>query len=161
MLARAESEALVERFRRYLRDRRLPVTRQRIAVAEILLASDDHPSAEILRRRVVEKGEHVGMATLYRTVDALVKSGLVRERDFGEGFKRYEPAREPSEHAKLVCRRCGGVVEFANDRLERMLRMTADEHHFQYERHRVEIHGVCGQCRSRDLGGAFEESDDR
>lgn len=152
MLTRAESGVLVERFRRYLRDRRLPVTRQRVLVAEILLASDDHPSVEQLRRRLVERGEHVGTATLYRTVDALVKSGLVRERDFGEGFKRYEPAREPAEHAHLVCRRCGAVVEFANDRLERMLRMTADEHHFHYERHRVEIHGICEKCRVRDLG---------
>lgn len=153
MLTRAESSALVERFRRYLRDRRLPVTRQRVTVAEVLLSSDDHPSVELLRRRLVERGEHVGMATLYRTVDALVKSGLVRERDFGEGYKRYEPAREANEHAHLVCRRCGAVVEFSNERLERMLRITADEHRFQYERHRVEIHGVCEQCRSGDLSG--------
>jgi Fe2+ or Zn2+ uptake regulation protein len=34
-----------------------------------------------------------------------------------------------------------------------MFRMTADEHHFHYERHRVEIHGVCSACRARDLGG--------
>jgi Fur family ferric uptake transcriptional regulator len=158
MLTRAESTALVDRFRRYLRDRRLPVTRQRVTVAEVLLASDDHPSVEQLRRRLVDRGEHVGMATLYRTVDALVKSGLARERDFGEGYKRYEPARGPAEHAHLVCQRCGGVVEFANDRLERMLRITADEHHFQYQRHRVEILGTCGKCRGRDLGGLEERS---
>jgi len=149
----ADAAILVDRFRRYLRDRRLPVTRQRVLVAEVLLESRDHPSVEVLRRRLVERGEHVGLATLYRTVDALVQSGLVREHDFGEGFKRYEPAEETSEHAHLVCRRCGGVVEFSNDRLERMLRMTADEQHFHYERHRVEIHGVCAACRARDLGG--------
>ncbi|MEZ4457709.1 MAG: Fur family transcriptional regulator [Gemmatimonadales bacterium] len=153
MLTRAESAPLVERFRRYLRDRRLPVTRQRIAVAEMLLASDDHPSVDVLRRRLEERGDRVGMATLYRSVEALVKSGLVRERDFGEGFKRYEPARESAEHAHLVCDRCGSVVEFGPDRLERMLRLTADEHHFQYDRHRVEIHGVCESCRTRELGG--------
>lgn len=122
-------------------------------MAEELLASDDHPSVELLRRRLVERGEHVGTATLYRTVEALVRSGVVRERDFGEGFKRYEPVREGAEHAHLVCDRCGAVVEFAHDHLERMLRLTADEHRFQYERHRVEIHGVCEACRTRDLGG--------
>jgi len=120
-------------------------------VAEVLLASDDHPSVESLRRRMAARGDHVGMATLYRTVDALVKSGLVLEHDFGEGFKRYEPSRQPSEHAHLVCHRCQGVVEFSHERLERMLRMTADEHHFHYERHRVEIHGICAECRARDL----------
>ncbi len=151
MQTRAEAAPLVDRFRRYLRDRRLPVTRQRIAVAEVLLASEDHPSVEGLRQRLTSRGDHVGMATLYRTVDALVTSGLVLEHDFGEGFKRYEPVRQPTEHAHLVCHRCGGVVEFSNERLERMLRMTADEHHFHYERHRVEIHGICAQCRARDL----------
>ncbi len=148
-----EAGPLVDRFRRYLRDRRLPITRQRVLVAELLLESRDHPSVEVLRRRLVERGAHVGLATLYRTVEALVQSGLVREHDFGEGFKRYEPAEDSVEHAHLVCRRCGSVVEFSNDRLERMLRMTADEHHFQYDRHRVEIHGVCSSCRTRDLAG--------
>jgi len=124
-----------------------------MAVAELLLASEDHPSAEMLRRRLVERGDQLGLATLYRTVEALVKSGLARERDFGEGFKRYEPVREPAEHAHLVCGRCGSVVEFGHERLERMLRMTADEHRFQYERHRVEIHGICESCRTRELGG--------
>ena len=152
MLTRDEASTGVDRFRRYLRDRRLPVTRQRMAVAEVVLASADHPSVELLRARVNSRGVHVGLATLYRTVDALVKSGLVLEHDFGEGFKRYEPAGERSEHAHLVCHRCGAVVEFTNERLERMFRMTADEHHFHYERHRVEIHGVCAACRARDLG---------
>jgi Fur family ferric uptake transcriptional regulator len=144
---------VVERFRRYLRDRRLPVTRQRIAVAEVLVASEDHPSVELLRRRLVQRGEQIGMATLYRTVDALVKSGLAREHDFGEGFKRYEAQRERTEHAHLVCDRCARVQEFSHERLERMLRMTADEHRFHYDRHRVEVHGVCAECRAREVGG--------
>lgn len=154
MLTRDKTAPLVEQFRRYLRDRRLPVTKQRIAVAEVLLGSEDHPSVDLLRQRLEAKGLHVGTATLYRTVDALVKSGLVLEHDFGDGFRRYEPSTPTVEHAHLVCRRCGGVVEFANERLARMLRMTADEHHFHYERHKVEIHGICAPCRARDLGSA-------
>jgi len=143
---------LVDRFRRYLRDRRQPVTRQRMAVAEVLMASEDHPSVEQLRRRLIQRGEHIGLATLYRTVDALVKSGLAREHNFGEGFKRYEALAQRAEHCHLVCRSCSGVSEFTNDRLERMLRMTADEHRFHYERHVIEIHGICDACRTRELG---------
>lgn len=146
-----ETAALLERFQRHLRERRLPVTRQRVAVARTLFASDDHPSVEILRRRLVRQGDSVGTATLYRTLDALVQSGMVREHDFGEGFKRYEPMPERTHHEHLVCRRCGRVTEFGNERLERMLRLSADEHHFLYQRHRVEIHGVCAACREREL----------
>ena len=148
-----EDVAHVERFRRYLRDRRLPVTRQRMAVAEVLFSSGDHPSVELLRRRLVERGARVGTATLYRTIEALVESGLAQEHDFGEGFKRYEASRGSAQHAYLVCRRCGTVVEVTNERLERMLRMTADEQHFHYERSRAEIHGICESCRIRDVSG--------
>jgi Fur family ferric uptake transcriptional regulator len=146
-----EVAALLERFRRYLRDRRLPITRQRVAVADQLFRADDHPSVDELERRLRSLGETVGTATVYRTLDVLVRGGMVREHNFGEGFKRYEPMAATSAHDHLLCERCGEVVEFANDRLERMLRMTADEQHFLYRHHRVEVHGLCAGCRGRDL----------
>ena len=146
-----EAVALLERFRRHLRERRLPVTRQRLAVAEEVFRSGDHPSVEDLERRLKASGAQVGTATLYRTLEVLVQSGLVREHDFGEGFKRYEAVAAGPAHDHLICGRCGKVEEFANDRLERLLRMTADEHHFLYRRHRVDVHGLCTACRGRDL----------
>jgi Fur family ferric uptake transcriptional regulator len=94
----------------------------------------------------------VGTATVYRTLEVLVQSGLVRAHDFGEGFKRYEPMPAQAHHEHLICERCGRVVEFQNERLERMLPIIADEHGFQHERHRVEIYGVCRECRQRELG---------
>jgi Fur family ferric uptake transcriptional regulator len=151
-LASDEGAALLERFRRYLRDHRQPVTRQRDLVAQAVFCSDDHPSVEAIRRALKERGEHVGTATVYRTLEVLVQSGLVRAHDFGEGFKRYEPMAAQAHHEHLICERCGRVVEFQNERLERMLPIIADEHGFQHERHRVEIYGVCRECRQRELG---------
>ena len=152
-LARGEGAALLDRFRRYLRDHRLPVTRQRDLVAEIVFGSDEHLSVDEIQRRLSERGERVGTATVYRTLEVLVESGLVRAHDFGEGFKRYEPMPAQAHHEHLICVRCGRVVEFANERLERMLPIFADEHGFQHQHHRVEIYGVCRECRQRDLGG--------
>jgi Fur family transcriptional regulator, ferric uptake regulator len=146
-----EAAVLLERFRKHLRERRLPVTRQRLAVAGEVFQSSDHPSVEDLERRVRASGAAVGTATLYRALEVLVRSGLVREHDFGEGFKRYEPVAGAPAHDHLICERCGRVEEFANDRLERLLRMTADEHRFLYRRHRVDVHGECIACRGRDL----------
>ena len=144
-----ETARLLDRFRRHLRDRRLPVTRQRLAVAGAVFAAEDHPSVLELSRRLKGGGEVVGTATLYRTLQLLVATGLVRERDFGEGYSRYEPAVEGHDH--LICQRCGAVVEFSGDRVERMLRVTADEHRFLYRRHHLEVHGLCQTCRGRDL----------
>jgi Fur family ferric uptake transcriptional regulator len=150
-LDRGEGAALLERFRRFLRDHRLPVTRQRDLVAQTVLLAEDHLSVDGIRRRLREKGEQVGTATVYRTLDALLESGLVRAHDFGEGFKRYEPMPAQAHHEHLICERCGRVVEFQNERLERMLPIIADEHGFQHNRHRVEIYGVCRECRQREL----------
>jgi Fur family ferric uptake transcriptional regulator len=151
-LGTGEGAALLERFRRYLRDHRQPVTRQRDRVAAIVLTSDDHLSAEQVRRRLTEQGERVGLATIYRTLELLERSGLARGHDFGQGFRRYEPMPAQAHHEHLICVRCNRVVEFANERLERMLPIIADEYGFQPERHRVEIYGVCRECQRKGLG---------
>ena len=150
-LTKDEGAALVEHFRRYLRDHRLPVTRPRDLVAETVFHSEDHLSVEDIQKRLHERGEKVGTATVYRTLEVLVKSGLVRAHDFGEGFKRYESMPAQQHHEHLICLRCGRVVEFSNERLERMLHFIADENGFQHQRHRVEIYGMCKECRERDL----------
>ncbi|MGH7518606.1 MAG: Fur family transcriptional regulator [Gemmatimonadales bacterium] len=155
-LARGEGAALLDRFRRHLREQHLPITRQRDLVAQAVLLSDEHLSVDSIQRRLQDQGERVGLATIYRTLDVLVGSGLVRAQDFGEGFKRYEPMAQQSGHEHLICVRCGRVVEFQNERLERMLPIIADEYAFQHQWHRVEIHGVCPDCRRRDLGALAE-----
>jgi len=157
-LSRGEGAALLERFRRHLRDQHLPVTRQRDLIAQTVLTSDEHLSVETIQRRLKDRGERVGTATIYRTLDVLVRSGLVRAHDFGEGFKRYEPMPQQAHHEHLICLRCGKVVEFQNDRLERMIPIIADEHAFQHQRHRVEVYGLCRDCRRRDLGPLAEDS---
>ncbi len=151
-LTRDEGEALLERFRRYLRDHRQPVTRQRELLAEIVIASGEHLSADAIIRKLEEKRERVGTATVYRTLDLLVQSGVARAHDFGEGYRRYEAMGGREDHEHLVCLRCGKVEEFTNERLERALPVIADEHHFQHQRHRVEIFGLCQSCQKLDLG---------
>jgi Fur family ferric uptake transcriptional regulator len=150
-LAKADGAALLERFRRHLREHHQPVTRQRDLVAQVVFLSEDHLSVEEIRRRLKQQGERVGTATVYRTLDLLVDSGLARAHEFGEGFKRYEPMPAHADHEHLICERCGRVIEFANERLERMLPVLADEHGFQHQRHRVEIYGVCRACRQQEL----------
>ena len=151
-LTTGEGAALLDRFHRYLRDHHQPVTRQRDRVAEVVLFSEDHLSVDQIRRRLRKQGHPVGLATVYRTVELLVKSGLVRAQDFGQGFLRYEAMPPQAHHHHLVCVRCGRVEEFAHERLERLLPIIADEHEFQPDRYRLEIYGVCRDCQRRVLG---------
>jgi len=150
-LTSAEAAELLERFHRYLRDHRLPVTRQRDLIAGTLFTSPEHLSADALHRQVRARGERVGVATVYRALELLTRSGLVRVHEFGDGSRRYEGATPQGSHGHLVCGVCGGVEEFTNERMERMLPIIADEHHFRYGRHRVELHGTCRECQRRAL----------
>ena len=144
---KVDGAKLLDGFRRYLSDHNLPLTQQRLAVAEILFFAADHLSAEDVARQLARKGEAVGTATVYRTLDLLVRSGLVREHDFGEGFKRYEPMAAGQVHEHCVCSSCGKVMEFSNDRLERMIALLAEEVEFRPHHHRLEVYGLCRECQ--------------
>ena len=139
---------VVGRFVAYLREHNLPVTAQRLAIAETLLTSHRHLSAEEVAQEVTAAGRKVGTATVYRTIDTLLESGLVVERDFGEGFRRFEPARDIPHHEHLVCTQCGKVEEFRDERLERMTTIVAESRGFARQRHRLVIHGVCKDCQT-------------
>jgi len=139
--------AVVERFTAYLREHNLPVTAQRLAIAEVLLGADRHLSAEEIAAALSESGRKVGTATVYRTIDTLVGAGLIVERDFGEGFRRFEAARGVPNHEHLVCTQCGKVEEFRDERLERMTTIVAESRGFARQRHRLIIHGICRECQ--------------
>lgn len=143
---------LMERFHRWLRERHHPVTGPRNLVAEVVFGSDAHLSVEDIQRRLRDRQVKVGTATIYRSLDILVQSGLVRSHDFGEGFQRYEAMPSAAPHGHLICKRCGKVVEFSTERFDRLLPIVADEYDFQHHRHRVEIHGLCRDCRHSDFG---------
>lgn len=141
--------AFVHLFRRYLRDNGLPVTQQRESIAEVVFESTKHLSVEELEAQLRARGERIGKATIYRTLEMLVKSGLVEEHDFGEGFKRYEhlfgqkPVRE-----HLVCTECGKVDEIHSLELVRLQEEEARRHGFQPARYRLQIYGLCASCQA-------------
>ncbi len=138
---------LLEEFRAYLADHHLPATQQRLGVAEAVFFAGEHLSAEEVARRVARRGVAVGTATIYRTLDLLVRAGLAKEHDFGEGFKRYEPLAAGQAHEHCICSSCGKVMEFSNDRLERMIALLAEEVEFRPHHHRLEIYGLCRSCQ--------------
>ena len=139
-------------FRRYLKDQGLPHTRQREVVAQVVFASEGHLSVEDLERRLREMGHRIGKATIYRTLDLLVRSRLVVEHDFGEGFKRYEHrlSREPV-HEHLICLECGRVIEFESWEVQDVRARVTQRHGFRAARHKLEIYGLCRQCQEEGV----------
>jgi Fur family ferric uptake transcriptional regulator len=144
----APSTTSTRLFDRYLREQGLPVTHQREAVAQVVFGSEEHLSVDDIERSLREAGERIGKATIYRTLDLLVRSRLVEEHDFGEGFKRYEHrlSLQPV-HQHLVCLECGRVEEFESPEVPAIEARVAREFGFRPTRHRLEIYGLCRACR--------------
>ena len=140
-------QPVVDRFRVWMTERRLPLTPQRLAVAELMLSSDHHLSAEEVAATLAGAGMKVGTATVYRTIDVLLESGLLIERNRGEGFRRFEANRDLPHHEQLLCTTCGAVTEFREPALERLSSRVAEAHGFVRERHRLVIYGTCAACR--------------
>ena len=128
----------------------LKLTRQREDILRAFLVADKHVGVEELLRRVRRRNPRVGHATVYRTMKVLSAAGLAAERHFVDGVTTWEPwCEEQSEHHDhLICTGCGGIVEFHDPRIERLQDEVAEARGFVLTRHRMELYGLCGSCRS-------------
>ena len=146
----AERTANVALFGRYLKEQGLPVTHQREAVARVVFSTNGHLSVEEIEKALRDAGEKIGKATIYRTVDLLVRSNLVEEHDFGEGFKRYEHRFGTAPiHEHLVCLNCQRVTELVSDDLLRIEATVGREYGFRPHHHKFAIYGVCKECHEQ------------
>ena len=141
---------MMQVLRGELRERELPFTHQREAIAQILFESTRHLSADDVAAALRQRGEHAGKATVYRTLALLVELGLATEHDFDEGFKRYETQVGAAQHDHLICTECGRVSTFKHAELDRVLAEGAAEYGFEAITRQVKVFGTCSEsaaCR--------------
>jgi Fur family ferric uptake transcriptional regulator len=138
---------MMEVLRGELRERELPFTHQREAIAQVLFESTRHLSADDVSATLKERGEGAGKATVYRTLALLVELGLATEHDFDEGFKRYEAHVGAAQHDHLICTACGRVASFQHPELDRVLAEVADQHGFDAITRQVKVFGTCSATR--------------
>jgi len=139
-------------FKEALRERALKSTSQRDDIARVFFANNRHISVEELYREVKQVNPRVGYATVYRTVRLLRECGLAAERHFHDGEARFENVEEDHHHDHLICERCGRIVEFANDAIEQLQEQVAQKLGFAITRHKMELYGVCADCRAGRAG---------
>lgn len=120
-------------------------TRQRRAVAEAIGSVDDFRSAQEVHELLARRGESVGLATVYRTLQLLADAGEVDVLRTEGGEAVYRRC-SGSHHHHLVCRGCGRTVEVEGPAVERWTRAIAEEHGFADVSHTLEIFGTCPGC---------------
>ena len=120
-------------------------TRQQAAVADLLDKYGDFTSAQTVHARLRDAGEGVGLATVYRTLQAMVEAGTVDMLRTDDGEAVYR-ACSTHHHHHLVCRDCGRTVEVEGPAVERWTDRVAAEHGFTDVTHTLEIFGTCAEC---------------
>ena len=120
-------------------------TRQRIAVAEAMSSFDDFRSAQDIHDLLGRGGTSVGLATVYRTLNALVEAGEVDMLRTEDGEAIYRSCSQ-THHHHLVCRSCGATIEVEGPAVERWTSAIAAEHGFADISHKLEIFGTCPRC---------------
>jgi Fur family ferric uptake transcriptional regulator len=94
------------------------------------------------------EGHRVGLASVYRMLDALGEQALVQRVDVGDGVVRYEPARDADHHHHLVCGECGKVEPFADPQLEQAIEAVEQHSGYSVVAHEIVLRGACGDCRA-------------
>ena len=134
------------------------LTPQRIAILDYLDGNKEHPSADEIYRAVSEKFPTMSVATVYNTLDALKRRGVLLEITIDPNKKRFDPGSEPHHH--LMCIRCKKVVDVHNE-FELTIPL-GQRHGFEIMGNHIEFHGLCEQCReapSENNSQALREGD--
>ena len=126
-----------------LKRRGMRVTTRRVRLLESIQGIDRPASAAEIRERL--GGGSPDLATIYRTLERFVSSGLAQAVDFGDGVRRFESAGR-SHHHHLVCTSCGNIGSLAACSIEALEEEAMKMHGFQVARHSLEFFGVCSAC---------------
>lgn len=130
-----------------LRNVGLKVTLPRMKILELLESSSQrHMSAEDLYKALLDSGEDIGLATVYRVLTQFETAGLVTRHHFEGGHSMFE-LNEGNHHDHIVCVRCGRVDEFVDEVIEARQQHIADGAGYEMTDHSLYIYGICPDCR--------------
>jgi Fur family ferric uptake transcriptional regulator len=126
--------------RKELRKAGLKITLPRLKILEILeSAKDRHLSAEDIYKELLNSGEDIGLATVYRVLTQFEAAGLVTRHNFEGGHSVFE-LDDGDHHDHMVCVDSGQVIEFVNEEIERLQHEIAEEYGFELIDHSLVLY---------------------
>ncbi len=127
------------------RDNNMKLTPQRIAIYEMLMSTKSHPSAETIYDSIKDRYPTMSLATVYKTLKALVQLNLAQEINVGEGNFRYDANAEPHPH--IVCINCGRVDDIDNLDLSFINESAENFTDYDILKSKVYFYGICSDCK--------------
>ena len=131
-----------------LRQRGFRITPQREMIIQIIAHQDTHLTAEEIYTQVNQRSHALNLATVYRTLELLVETGILSRIDLGEGQVSYA-SQHHGAHIHLVCRCCGAMTNASPALLETLHRQLQAQYQFTADLEHVSIPGVCAACQAK------------
>ncbi len=128
-----------------LKSKKLKVTPQRLAIFHALYNTKEHPSAEIIYSGLRELHPTMSLATVYKTLDALVKAGLVQQINVGEDVYRYDA--NVNSHPHIICVECRCVKDLHTNPVPDIRQTIQAETDFELVSEQLYFYGVCPECK--------------
>ena len=128
----------------------LKATLPRLKILELLETVESrHMSAEDVYKKLLEMGDDVGLATVYRVLTQFESAGLVSRHHFDGGHSVFE-LNQGAHHDHLVCDQCGKVEEFLEETIENCQHKVAEKFGYTMTDHSLYIYGICPSCQKEN-----------
>lgn len=144
------SKKIIEKLKEFLNAEGLKWTAERLVVLEEIKQSREHLEADEILFRLRKKDSKISRATVYRTLELLVKSGFIQKITFDNHRGYYEYAFEISHHDHMVCVSCGKVIEFHDHIIEDHQYQISKKYNFRMIGHSHQIYGFCSEKCKRN-----------
>ncbi len=128
-----------------LREHNRKLTRQRQAILDILATADHHLTPAEIHQQARANYPHLGLVTVYRTLDLLTELGYVQRVHFADGCHSYAATAQEHTH-HLVCSSCGRAQEFKDCDLEPLIELLERRTGYEITVHMLELMGHCPEC---------------
>jgi Fur family ferric uptake transcriptional regulator len=147
---RVPISAIDDQLERFLRQKKLKHTAQRKRIVKRAFSMQKHFSADDLYEVLRKEKLNVSKATVYRTLKLLVEAHILDELEIGSReAKFYEPVLGREHHDHMICLRCGKIVEFTDQSIERLQEEAARRERFRILSHTLKLFGLCHACNGR------------
>ena len=131
----------------HIRDKGLRQTKQRDMILDVFLSAGRHITAGELYEAVSRDHPEIGFATVQRNLNLFCESGIAEEIKIGRQKTRYEQKIGQEHHDHLICLKCGRFIEVRDPKIEKLQDRLAMVNGFRPLRHKLEIYGICRNCR--------------
>ena len=140
---------LIEQFKFALKAENMKFTPQRLSVLAEMVNNKEHRECEEIYLSLRTAGNDVSRATVYRTMDILVKYKFARKIEIGDGRARYERKYGEMHHDHIICMGCDRIIEFIDEGLENKQVEISKKHGFKLVHHIHQLYGYCEECRTK------------